>query len=91
MARVDEIGAQAHPTKWRFMGRDGEITSHLIAVFWQAGGVANGFIRGTSMAGFIIGGGNVPCPLEIQPSTLRHRSGNTIDTETKKKHFQCVI
>ncbi len=24
MARVDEIGAQAHPTKWRFMGRDGE-------------------------------------------------------------------
>jgi len=33
MARVDEIGAQAHPTKWRFMGRDGEITSHLVAVF----------------------------------------------------------
>ena len=63
MARVDEIGAQAHPTKWRFMGRDGEITSHLVAVFWQPSGVASGFIRETGMMGFIIRGGNLPCPL----------------------------
>ncbi len=46
------------------MGRDGEITSHLVAVFGQQSGVANGFIRGTGMAGFILGGGSVPCPLE---------------------------
>ncbi len=65
MARVDEIGAQAHPTKWRFMGRVGEITSHLVAVFWQQSGVASGLIRETGMASFIIWGASFSRPVRL--------------------------
>ena len=63
MARVDEIGALAHPTKWRFMGRVGEITSHLVAVFGQQSGLASGFIRETDMASFILRGGSFAMPV----------------------------
>ena len=57
----------------RFRQRYREITSHLVAVFWQQSGVACGFLRGTGMAGFILWGGSVPCTkrliLDITKST----------------------
>ena len=43
----------------RLRERVGGITSHLVAVFWQAGGVASGFVREAGMASFIIKGGSL--------------------------------